>query len=927
MSMTRLIKALATTLVLASPALAETPRTIIVMDGSGSMWGQIDGRAKLEIARDTVATVLGTIPAEQELGLLAYGHREKGNCSDIELIVPPAPGTGAEIAAEVAKMRFLGKTPLSESVRQAAEALRYGEEAATVVLVTDGLETCDADPCALGRELEAAGLNFTAHVIGFGLTKEEGAEVACLATETGGQYLEAGNASTLADALTTAVAAPPPTPTTPGVMLFSERDFTGDSFFLEADTPDFTQVFLPDGTSLNDWAASARVVGDWEICEHIHYEGQCHPIAGDLPDLGAFDRSASSLRRPAASGAAASITAPDSAPGGSIVRVTFEVPRKGSDYIRVLDADGNLRTEVGVGEDPFVDIRMPFEPGPHYLVYLSNLHTEIGRRPITITEAPVSITAPDSAPAGSVIDVAWTGPGAWYDYIQLVDADGKRLSEVAIGSGTSPVSLHLPWATGDFALVYKFETNDVIFSRPITLTETPISINAPDSVQVGTSLTITWVGPNAIYDNIQLVNVDTDEGHGYGYTQGNDSMDWTMPDTPGNYEFRYKFWDSEVIYTRPITLTLDKVEAAPAPGPASGLVIVPVSLSVPTEYAGQPINWSAEPLDPHPEAPEALAMVEALQAPWSFDLYPGRWRIYGEAPVGVTGGQGFGADITVTDAAGQAFEIPLTPMETMGMGEDPVATGPVPIWIKPQYDAIFTRWQATPASGQNSEMLGTDYQPKGWQTALDPGRWLIEGFAEGGEGHLYAAVLDITPDSLPEITLARTVGMSQAPLTLPNGEMAKAHCLGDVGCYHSDQAGHLRYMLLPGWAASAALNYETAGGAAASVPSVDFYNGTPLQVMAALNPRQWDAMLGPCADTALGPLCSATEADPAAIALLGASLAALSDAPETAQAPAPETEEPRLQTDGTAMQIDTPIDLPKGFDPIELLAPQLMSKE
>ena len=125
MSMTKLIKALATTLVLASPALAETPRTIIVMDGSGSMWGQIDGRAKLEIARDTVATVLGTIPAEQELGLLAYGHREKGNCSDIELIVPPAPGTGSEIAAQVGKMRFLGKTPLSESVRQAAEALRY----------------------------------------------------------------------------------------------------------------------------------------------------------------------------------------------------------------------------------------------------------------------------------------------------------------------------------------------------------------------------------------------------------------------------------------------------------------------------------------------------------------------------------------------------------------------------------------------------------------------------------------------------------------------------------------------------------------------------------------------------------------------------------------------------------------------------------
>ena len=57
------------------------------------MWGQIDGKPKLEIARDTLRTVLQTMPADLELGLMAYGHREKGTCDDIELIVPPAAGT------------------------------------------------------------------------------------------------------------------------------------------------------------------------------------------------------------------------------------------------------------------------------------------------------------------------------------------------------------------------------------------------------------------------------------------------------------------------------------------------------------------------------------------------------------------------------------------------------------------------------------------------------------------------------------------------------------------------------------------------------------------------------------------------------------------------------------------------------------------
>ncbi|HBD90765.1 MAG: hypothetical protein A2092_00650 [Rhodobacteraceae bacterium GWE1_64_9] len=196
-------------------ALADTPATIIVMDGSGSMWGQIDGRPKLEIARETVAGVLDTIPEGQALGLLAYGHREKGNCGDIELMVPPAPGTAAQIRDAVNAMRFLGKTPLSDAVRQAAEALRFGEEAATVVLVTDGLETCAADPCALGQELEAAGLDFTAHVIGFGLSAEEGAQVACLAENTGGRYFQAGDATALAEALQATVVAAEPQPPQP----------------------------------------------------------------------------------------------------------------------------------------------------------------------------------------------------------------------------------------------------------------------------------------------------------------------------------------------------------------------------------------------------------------------------------------------------------------------------------------------------------------------------------------------------------------------------------------------------------------------------------------------------------------------------------------------------------------------------------------
>lgn len=98
-----------------------------------------------------------------------------------------------------------GKTPLAEAVRQAAESLRYSEDAATVVLITDGLETCSGDPCQLAKDLEANGIDFTAHVVGFDLTEEEGRQISCVAKNTGGQYIAAQDEEQLVSALTKTV--------------------------------------------------------------------------------------------------------------------------------------------------------------------------------------------------------------------------------------------------------------------------------------------------------------------------------------------------------------------------------------------------------------------------------------------------------------------------------------------------------------------------------------------------------------------------------------------------------------------------------------------------------------------------------------------------------------------------------------------------
>src|ERR1700710_1260094 len=105
----RLFAAVAAMIVLALPALA-ADRAIIILDASGSMWAQINGKARIDIARETLKTVLAGVPADLELGFMAYGHRSKGDCNDIEMLVDPAPGTAGAGSTAAGGLNPQGKT-------------------------------------------------------------------------------------------------------------------------------------------------------------------------------------------------------------------------------------------------------------------------------------------------------------------------------------------------------------------------------------------------------------------------------------------------------------------------------------------------------------------------------------------------------------------------------------------------------------------------------------------------------------------------------------------------------------------------------------------------------------------------------------------------------------------------------------------------
>ncbi|NRA02059.1 MAG: VWA domain-containing protein [Myxococcales bacterium] len=196
------------------PALSVSNRAVeIVIDASRSMWGRMQGRPKMSIAKETMDAALEWLPEDLELSLRAYGNAnpsEQHDCRDSELLVGLARNNRDRIREAIAGLRPNGQTPIAFALEQiAADFSDYRGERA-VILVTDGIESCAGDPVAAARELQELG-SVPVHVIGFGLSSDEDEDVRSLqaiAAASGGRFVTAGSAQELREAIGAMVGTP-----------------------------------------------------------------------------------------------------------------------------------------------------------------------------------------------------------------------------------------------------------------------------------------------------------------------------------------------------------------------------------------------------------------------------------------------------------------------------------------------------------------------------------------------------------------------------------------------------------------------------------------------------------------------------------------------------------------------------------------------
>lgn len=281
-----------------SPAQAAASDILFILDGSGSMWGQIDGTAKIDTARTTLRALLDDVPADARLGLITYGDRDEKSCTDVTYANPLGSSREA-VKSTVGQLRPLGKTPIDMALdlglRKLAETEPF-DVAKSLVLVSDGIETCDGDPCDTAGLAKVNGVDLRIHVVGFDVDAAAREQLECIAEHGGGKYFDAADTSGFEQAMAAVVqvaqASEPSTPAAPASPLFFEDEFDGEglseSWSIVNDDAD--GHIVEDGSLLmatsrvQGFAAGEPVnlvaldrdmpKGDWDMSMRVRFEGQ-----------------------------------------------------------------------------------------------------------------------------------------------------------------------------------------------------------------------------------------------------------------------------------------------------------------------------------------------------------------------------------------------------------------------------------------------------------------------------------------------------------------------------------------------------------------------------------------------------------------------------------------------------------------------------
>lgn len=183
----------------------------LILDASGSMLQRMKGERRIEVARrGLVEAVTRHIAPGTPVALRVFGHRQANACrTDLEIPLAPLDTAAARRVIDRIEARNLARTPIADSLAKVESDLAKAVGPRTIVLVTDGEETCGGDAEAVIRKMQEKGIDFRLNIIGFALADDAlETRFADWAELGGGHYFRATDADGFKFALAAALKTP-----------------------------------------------------------------------------------------------------------------------------------------------------------------------------------------------------------------------------------------------------------------------------------------------------------------------------------------------------------------------------------------------------------------------------------------------------------------------------------------------------------------------------------------------------------------------------------------------------------------------------------------------------------------------------------------------------------------------------------------------
>jgi Ca-activated chloride channel homolog len=172
---------------------AEKTRILFLLDASNSMYSKMDNQTRMNVAKAMLIKMVDSLQyiKNLEIALRVYGHgshRTEQNCRDTKLEVAFSAENHQAIKDRIKTIRPRGTTLIAYSLQESAYDFPDTDARNIVILITDGIEECDGDPCSVSRALQKQGVILKPFIIGVGLNNQFRKEFECV-----GKYYEANS--------------------------------------------------------------------------------------------------------------------------------------------------------------------------------------------------------------------------------------------------------------------------------------------------------------------------------------------------------------------------------------------------------------------------------------------------------------------------------------------------------------------------------------------------------------------------------------------------------------------------------------------------------------------------------------------------------------------------------------------------------------